>query len=50
MKIIKLTFKHIAVIQNIDRKSTNAVQKRSEESTKQYLRFFLRQNDNFENN
>ncbi|MBL7878966.1 MAG: hypothetical protein JNN23_03730 [Chryseobacterium gambrini] len=49
MKIIKLTFKHNVVIQNIDRKSTNAVQKRSEESTKQYLRFFLRQNDNFEN-
>ncbi|MCQ4140186.1 hypothetical protein [Chryseobacterium sp. EO14] len=49
MKIIKLIFKHIVVIQNIDRKSTNAVQKRSEESTKQYLRFFLRQNDNFEN-
>ncbi|MBL7878965.1 MAG: hypothetical protein JNN23_03725 [Chryseobacterium gambrini] len=49
MKIIKLTFKHIVVIQNIDRKSTNAVQKQSEESTKQYLRFFLRQNDNFGN-
>ncbi|HAO06872.1 MAG TPA: hypothetical protein DCQ50_07760 [Chryseobacterium sp.] len=49
LEIIKLIFKHIVVIQNIDRKSTNAVQKRSEESTKQYLRFFLRQNDSFEN-